>query len=241
MADAETTISAAHFFSAPPVSVATVPHLIAPLDAAFLNAVVRINGAKPGIWNVSPPYDENDQYVPFRDEFVFKDWALGYNQNELLKAEAFEAGTIIVDSDLDSSILQAVDKLREQEHIVEYYDIADVPALLKLTGWALIPVRDARVTEEVPAERGLFVAAENKADYVRLLQKWCHDNGRTYLSIAAKNNEYVLIPRPAPDLNRKQAAWQHGHQFLHKMAVQGISPADTKKYLDELIAQISEA
>ena len=242
MSDAE--IPATHFFAAPPASLAAMPHLITALDAPLLNALVRINGSKPGIWNVSPPYDENDAYVPYREEFVFSEWSLGYNQNELLKAEAFEPGTVIVDSDTKMDVLQAIDQSRPEDESgtrVGYQDYPDFPALLKQTGWALIPVRDTQAPDDTPAERGIFVTSESKKDFVELAKKWCHANGRTFYTLAAKGADYVLIPRHAPDEARQKAVWYHGQQFLHKMAVQGISPAAAKAHLDALIAQIASA
>src|ERR1700737_4557339 len=99
------------FFQSPQPSVARVPNLITHFDSDFLNAIVHINGAKPGVWNAPAPYDEEDRYQPFREGLPLKDWALAYNQGELLALTGysntlvFGNETIIVDRESDEKVL----------------------------------------------------------------------------------------------------------------------------------------
>src|SRR5512141_2305598 len=122
------------FFSAQQPSAASVPNLITLFDSELLNALVGINGAKPGVWHAAPPYDENDRYQPFRDDVPFAAWSLAYNQAELLALTGYSNtlvygnDTLIVDSTADEKALLAAEASKAEN---SYLLLPDFPTLLK--------------------------------------------------------------------------------------------------------------
>jgi hypothetical protein len=221
------------FFSVTNPSVSGVPHLITALDSELLQAITQINGAKMGVWNIPAPYDEENRYEPYRENARFSDWALPYNQNQLLNNEILEPNTIITDSGADEAALTAVSEDftpdEEGEGHSGFQDISDFPGLLKKTGWALVPVGNR-------LGYALFAASVARKDYVELLKQWCHRHGRVYYTIAAGSEGLQMKAAPAPENSRAQVIHQHGQQFLQKMAHLGVPPEDVQKHFSDLIA-----
>lgn len=224
-------------FSTPNPAAATLPHLITYLDSQLLKAINHINGAKPGLWNVSPPYDENETYLPYRDEFEFKSWSLSLNQADLIELGAYSGGVVmnspvmIVDSAADVKALAEADTERMELPDIEeggggYQNLDGLPKLLSKIGWALIPI-------DPEHERGLFVCSPAKADYIRMLQHWCHQHGRYHATFAV-NESITLQVSPAPDAMRRKLVQEQAAGFLMKMGLHGIAPEETLAHLIEL-------
>jgi uncharacterized protein YoaH (UPF0181 family) len=218
-------------FVSPKPSAALVPHFITYLDADLLQAVVRVNGAKLGVWNVPAPYGEDDRYEPYRENAPLAAWAMALNQQELLNLGVNISGlvlgneTMIVDSSADEGILAECEKTCGEQG---YEDLEDFQKLLAKIKWALIPI-------DPEHDRALFVASEEKRDYVELLRNWCQQRGRAVTMIALEEDKYTLKHYLAPEEARQQAAIEHGYQYLAKMGHFGISPAEALNAVAEAL------
>ncbi|HYG77474.1 MAG TPA: hypothetical protein VEK08_20875 [Planctomycetota bacterium] len=225
------------FFASPDPSAARVPHLITAFDAELLNALVRINGAKPGVWNAAPPYDENDLYQPFREDLPFESWSLAYNQGELLELSGysntlvFGNDTMIVDSSADKEALKNAEQSKGEGG---YHDLPDFAELLSRIGWALMTVGPER-------QYGLLVVHESKRSYLEMLQSWCLDRGRNTYSLSRSDAGLSLRMRQAPPDARASAIQQHGLQFVAKMSLFGIDPQEIRQSFDEMMKHIIES
>ncbi|MCY3021694.1 MAG: hypothetical protein NTW87_22000 [Planctomycetota bacterium] len=224
------------FLSSRP-SAAFVPHLLTHFDAELLSAVVRINGAKLGVWNIPAPFSEDDRYEPYRENAPLSAWTLALNQQELLNLSTTVSGlifgneTMIVNSSADESVLAECERQCGEQG---YEDLPDFAAVLAKINWALIPVDQEH-------ERALFVASEEKVDYVHLLHAWCHQHGRTVSTIAFDGDKVLLQHHPAPPEARQQAAVEHGYQLLGKMAHFGISPQEAIEHLSRVVGTMPKA
>ena len=210
---------------------ARVPHLITALDSTLLNAIVRINGAKPAVWNNPAPYDADDRYEPFRENIPLSEWALPYNQRELLSSVefgAFQPPLMIVDMNTNEAILA---KAGENWPADPEKEFEQFPDLVASVGWILTSV-------DVENRWALFAANQSKSDYVGLLQHWCHEHGRTFCTIAVTDGKATANVYPAPEEHRKRVVYNEGSQFLGKMGLMGISPDETVEHLRELLNQI---
>lgn len=210
---------------------ARVPHLITALDSALLNAVVRINGAKPAVWNHAAPYDADDRYEPFRENVPLSEWALPYNQRELLSTIDFGAippPLMIVDTHANEAILAKAGESWPADPTEEFDQFPDLVASV---GWMLTSV-------DAENRWALFASNPAKSDYIGLLQHWCHEHGRTFSTIAVADGKTALNVYPAPDENRKHAVYGEGSQFLGKMGLLGIDPDEAIEHLREFLREI---
>jgi len=210
---------------------AHIPHLITALDSTLLNAVVRINGARPAVWNHAAPYDADDRYEPFRENVPLGEWALPYNQRELLATPdfgGFPAPLLIVDTGADEKILAKAGEDWPADPSQEY---TEFPALVTKLGWLLTSV-------DVENKWALFAASQAKSDYVGLLQHWCHEHGRTFCVAAVQDGKSAVNVYPAPEEKRKLAVYNEGSQFLGKLGWYGISPEESVQQLKQLLNEI---
>lgn len=227
---------AAHFFESSKPSAALVPNLISVLDTDLFNAIVAINGAKPGVWNSPAPYDEEDRYQPFRENSALSSWALAYNQGELLALAGysntlvFGNDTMIVSCACDEKALAAIEAERGEQG---YHELAGFPKLLQKIGWALIAVGPEK-------NFGLFVASEANRGYVSLLQKWCHDRGRTFYRLAMNAESPAMTTYAAPAETRARAIQEQGLQFIAKMAQFGITAEEIQTHLPVVLKAAAE-
>ena len=223
-------------FSTPQPSVAALPHLLTALDPRFLSAIVGINGAKMGVWKLAAPFDENDAFVPYREDVPLKAWALAYNQGELLACRNIvsDQSVMIVDSGADEKALQAAQDALAANELSGYQDHPDLAAIVAKAGWALIPVGEHM-------EQALFAAAPGKRDIVELLKKWCHTNGRAFATVAAGTETAVLSIHAAPENTRRNLIFQEGAEFLNKLALFGISGDEVVSVFPDLNAMIKKA
>jgi hypothetical protein len=212
--------------------VAKLPHLITALDARLLSGLVSIHGAKLGVWKHPAPFDENDNFLPFRDNVPLSAWALPYNQGELLACRNIVSGEsiMIVDSSANEKLLapaaQAV-----ADSGVGYQDLPELPAIVNAVGWALIPVGQNQ-------DQALFVSSHARADLAKLLGAWCHSNGRAYATVELTADGAKLNFHAPPDETRKQMILQESAEFLSRMALYGISPEEVQAQLPNLIAMM---
>ena len=224
--------------------VASLPHLITYLDSQLLRAIIHINGAKPGLWNVSPPYDEKDNYLPYRDDFKFESWSLSLNQADLIDLSAYSGGVImnspviIVDCTADQKELAIADAERTElpgaeEGGAGYQHLSGLPKLLSKIGWVLIPVDHEH-------ERALFVCSGAKAEYIRMLQRWCHAHGRYFATLTSNEGGLAMQVAPAPEETRRKLVHEQGAGFVMKMGLHGIAPEEALGYLIELQKNIQK-
>jgi hypothetical protein len=233
----DTERPADRIFATPQPSVALVPHLLTALDPRFLSAIVGINGAKMGVWKLSAPFDENDAFVPYRENVPLSAWGLAYNQGELLACRNIVAdeSILIVDCNSDEKVLQpAQDALQSDGAALAYQDHPELPKLLAKIGWALIPVGQN-------LEQALFAATPARRDIVELLKKWCHTNGRAYATVETGAERAVLKISPAPENARRNLTFQEGAEFLNKLALFGISGDEVQASFPDLVAMIKRA
>jgi hypothetical protein len=212
---------------------AGVPHLITALDAALLNAIVRINGAKPAVWNNPAPYDADDRYEPFRENVPLSEWALPYNQRELLSSldfGAFQPPLLIVDTNTSEKVLAAAGENWPADPSTEFQGFGELVARV---GWLLTAV-------DAEHKWALFATHTSKSDYVGLLQHWCHEHGRTFCTLVVAEGKTVLQAYAAPEENRKRAVYNEGSQFLGKMGMAGISAAESLAHLRDLLEELKQ-
>jgi hypothetical protein len=208
-----------------------VPHLITALDSALLNAIVRINGAKPAVWNNPAPYDADDRYEPFRENVPLNQWALPYNQRELLSSldfGAFQSPLLIVDTNSNEKVLATAGENWPEDPEAEFQKF---PELVAGVGWLLTSV-------DPENKFALFATHSAKADYVGMLQQWCQDHGRTFCALALSAGKPVLNVYPAPEENRKRAVYNEGSQLLGKLGLLGIPPEESVAHLRELVEEL---
>jgi len=219
-------------FSSDDPSAAKTPHLITALDSDLLGALLHINGAKAGVWHAAAPYDDKDNYQPFRENVPHSTWALAYNQGELLELTGYSGSqvcgsdTIIVDSTCDEKLLTEAEKTLGEG---TYADLPDFPKLLQKIGWALVAIGEEK-------NFALVMTSDAKRSYLDMLQHWCHDKGRTFYTLA----KGVVRPWPAPADERRKLAFEQGGQFLAKMSQFGVDAAEAHAHLDELVKHIAE-
>ena len=219
-------------FSSDQPSAAKAPHLITALDADLIGALVHINGAKAGVWHAAAPYDDNDSYQPFRENLALSAWSLAYNQGELLELTGYSGSqvcgsdTMVVDSACDEKVLLEAEKTLGEG---TYADLPDFPKLLHKIGWALVAIGEEK-------NFALVLTSEVKRTYLDMLQRWCHDKGRTFYTLS----NGVVRPWPAPDDARRQLAFEQGGQFLAKMSHFGIDGAEALAHVGELLKRIAE-
>jgi hypothetical protein len=229
MPDREIPVSA--FFASEEPSAGRAPHIITALDAELLGSLVRINGAKLGVWHQAAPYDENDNYQPYREDVPLSAWNLAYNQGELLELAGYTSTlvggneTLIVDSACDEkALLEAEESLGEGA----YADLPDFPKLLQKIGWVVVPIGEEK-------NFALVLTSESKKSYLDLLQHWCHEKGRTFYTLT----NGTIRRWPAPEDSRLNLAFEQGGLFLAKMAHFGISAEEAHANLGELLKRFA--
>ena len=205
--------------------------LITALDATLLNAIVQINGAKAGVWNHAAPYDADDRYEPFRENVPLSEWALPYNQRELLtnpEFGSFPQPMLIVDTGANEKVLA---KAGEDWPADPADAFVGFPALVTSVGWLLTSV-------DVKNRWALFAASQAKSDYVGLLQHWCHEHGRTFCVIAAQEGKPALHVYPAPEDQRRVLAYNEASHLLGKLNWYGITAEETVEHMKTLLDEV---
>jgi hypothetical protein len=210
------------FFTALRPAVVDLPHIITALDAELIGQVAHLTKSKPGLWGLSPPYDENDVFDPWRETAPFREWELPANQAELLAPGRFAAealfGTkcILLDSAIDEAAVFALTDVRGQRrdnggfYVEGLHDLPALPQLLKLTRWSLMPVAPDR-------GYGLFVTSPEHASWVETLREWCERRGRSHCRVTLKGGKLALVEANAPDNARERAAAAQIDLFLGKL------------------------
>ena len=217
-------------FASPQPPVAKLPHLITALDARLMSGLVSIHGARLGVWKLPAPFDENDNFLPFRENVPLSAWALAYNQGELLACRNIvsDASIMIVDSATNEKLLEpAAQAIAESGG--GYQDLPELPAIVNALGWAMIPVGQNQ-------DQALFVTSHARADLLELLGNWCHRNGRAYATVDTSVEGGKLNLHPAPEDERRQMLFNEGAEFISRMALYGISADELQAQLPELIA-----
>ena len=230
----QTQLPASTIFNTAAPSVAQVPHLITALDPKFLNALVGINGAKMGVWRLAAPYDDQDNFAPYRENVPLTAWSMAYNQGDLLACRNIisHESIMIVDCNADEKVLaDAESSLPTQDEMrLGYQDHAELPAILAKIGWAIIPAGQN-------LELAIFAATPAKRDVVELLKKWCHGHGRSFSTVSGE----VLNVFPAPDETRTRLIFEEGAEFLNKLALYGITGDEVLDCFPRLLAMIKES
>jgi hypothetical protein len=192
------------------------------MDAELIGRVAHLTKSKPGLWRLTPPYDENDVFDPWREEAPFRQWELPANQAELLAPGRFAAealfGTkaILLDTAIDEAAVFALTDVRGQRrdnggfYVDGLHDLPVLPDLLKLTRWSLMPVATDR-------GHGLFVTAPEHASWVESLREWCERRGRSHWRVTMQNGNLALVEVNAPGDARERAAAAEIDLFLGKM------------------------
>ena len=221
------------FSSAEMPAAAAVPHLITALDPALMQSLVRISGAKLALWNVPAPYTPDDAYIPNREGAHLADWQLAYNQAELLECHGIAPGTMIVDSDNDEKFLAELTQgFDPYESETPLHEMMDLGKALKKLNWMLFPLGEQLT-------HALFLTTQ-KRDYLTMLQQRCESQGRSFYTIALKNDAPALVEHSASPEMRRVAVWTEAQHLLLKLSTFGIPADETRKYFDELAEQIAK-
>jgi hypothetical protein len=216
--------SASLYFTTDRPPALELPHLITALDAELVGKVVHLTRSKPGLWPVSAPFDEQDVYDVARESASLVAWALPANQGELLafspmiQEVIFGTKLMMLDATFDESTLArlAVDAGRRLEtgaYVTRgYQDLPELPELISLCGWALIPVGPER-------SQGLFVVSPKKIDWIFKMHEWCEREGRNYSELKLAGGTPAILVRPASDKYRDNAIAHLIDGFLGNMEV----------------------
>ena len=169
--------AAQYFMSARPPAV-ELPHLLTALDADLIGMVSRLTGVNPGLWNEPAPYDDDNRYDEVRETASLAAWGLPPNQAEIrsfsprVQEAVFGSHVMLVDAEADPATLArlAVTPGARDESgawmVRGYEDLPELPELLTVCQWALIPVGPER-------SRALFVVDGSRADWIAQLAEWC--------------------------------------------------------------------
>lgn len=216
------TSSAGVFFSSPRPAAAEMPHLITALDAELIGKVAHLTRARMGLWNVPAPFDEQDVFDRAREAAPLSAWTLPANQAEVLSfgAQVQEAifGTrlMMVNAEFDEPTLVRLavttgKRLESGAYVTQgFQDLPQLPELVELCGWALIPIGPER-------SKGLFLASLSKADWIAKLQEWCDREGRNHGAVRVEDGSLIYAERSAPEKYRSNAVAHCIDGFLGDM------------------------
>jgi len=91
-----------------------------------------------------------------------------------------------------------------------YQDLPDLPKVIELTGWVLIPIGPGR-------SRALVAVSPDQTAIVDKLQEWCERLGRDIWKLVRAEGRLVLGHFPAPTPARENAIRHRIDLFLGEM------------------------
>jgi hypothetical protein len=206
------------FFQAEP-AVAGLPHLITILDGELIGKISHLTKTRPGLWPLPAPFDENDQYNEVRETARFADWGLPLNQAEvqgvgrLVKEALFGANLMLLSSAVDESRLGPIGQTTGQRlengawFTPGFQDLPELPKVIELAGWVLIPVGPSR-------SRALVAVAPDQTVVIDKLQEWCDRFGRDVWKLVRVEGRTALKHFAAPKVARENAIRQRIDLFL---------------------------
>jgi hypothetical protein len=235
-------------------AVAGLPHLITVLDGDLLGKISHLTKTRPGLWPLPAPFDENDLYNETREGAPFADWGLALNQAEvlglgrLIKDALFGANLMLMSAEIDEAKVTPLAQTRGQRlangawFTPGYQDLPDLPGIVELAGWVLIPVGPGRA-------RALFVASPARSEWLTKLQEWCGRQGRDIWKVSREDQRTVLHRIPAPSPFREQAIRRRIDLFIGEMELWHDGPGEDLpgriqerlEALDKLRADIARA
>lgn len=213
---------AAAYFESPQPSALELPHLITALDAELIAQVGHLTKARPGLWHVPAPFDDQDRFDNLRTVAPLEEWSSPLNQAEaqglrFYVAEAiFSAHLMFVDSAADEKILTTLAvttgrRLETGAYVSQSYaDIPTLPALIEQIGWALIPLGPER-------SKAIFLTCPARAERVGKLRDWCASHGRNHGVLRREGGALIVTDEPAPEKFRANAMAQRIETFLGTM------------------------
>lgn len=217
-------LSATQFFTSSLPLAAGLPHFISALDAELIGKVAHLTKSKPGLWPVAAPFDDNDVFDRARESASFQAWTLPANQSEVLafgrvvQEAVFGVKLMILDANFDEATLTRLavstgQRLETGAYVTRgYQDLPELPQLVGLCGWVLIPIGPER-------SRGLFVASPANADWVAKMQEWCGREGRNFGQVCQEGNRLYFHDEPAPPHYRANAIAHRIDVFLGNLEV----------------------
>lgn len=209
------------FFRAEP-AVAALPHLITMLDGELVGKVSQLTKSRPGLWPLPAPFDEHDNYNEVRESANFAAWGLPLNQAEvqgmgrLIRDALFGANLLLMSSAIDEAVVGPLAQTHGQRlengawFTPGYQDIPELPKVVELARWVLIPLGPGR-------NRALFAAAADQAEWITKLQDWCERQGRDLWKLSPATDGIRLVHCPAPDKFRNNAIRHRIDRFLGDM------------------------
>jgi hypothetical protein len=219
-----TDLSTTQFFASAEPSAAGLPHFISALDAELIGKVAHLTKAKPGLWPVAAPFDDQDVFERARESAPFKAWALPGNQAEVLsfghvvQEAIFGVKLMMLDANFDEATLARLavttgHRLETGAYVTRgYQDLPELAQLVERCGWVLIPVGPER-------SRGLFVASQANADWIAKMQEWCEREGRNFGQLRREGGKLVFRDQPAPPNYRANAVAHRIDVFLGNLEV----------------------
>ena len=129
---------------------------LAPRYAELIGKVSHLTKAKPGLWRLPAPFDEQDRFDNTRETAPLGAWGLPLNQREVqsfgpLVAEAvFGSKVMFVDSQMEEEFLLRVATSPGSRHTTGawvtrgYEDLPQLPEVVERAGWLLIPIGPER-------------------------------------------------------------------------------------------------
>jgi hypothetical protein len=208
------------FNPAPPV--AALPHLITILDGELIGKISQLTKARPGLWPLPAPFDENDQYNEMRESAKFADWGLPLNQSEvqgvgrMVKEALFGANLMLINSAVDEARLTPISQTQGQRlengawFTPGYQDIPQLVKIVELAGWVLIPIGPGR-------SRALVAVTPAESGIIEKLQEWCERQGRDVWKLVRGQERTLLTHFPAPNPARENAIRRRIDLFLGEM------------------------
>lgn len=212
-------IPAAGVFASAEPTILGLGHLVTALDGELIGKVTHLTQAKPGLWPLPAPFDEEDRFDNTREAAPLAAWALPANQREVqsfgpLVAEAvFGAKIMFLDAAADEAFLAQI--ATSPGHRLEtgawvtraYQDLPQLPEVIQRIGWALIPIGPER-------SQGLFIVSAANAPWLSKLADWCDREGRNHGEFRLVNGSLALADEGAPEQFRRQAMAHQADQFL---------------------------
>lgn len=206
----EKLIPAEPFFSSPHPAALDLPHVITAIDADLVGKIVHLTKARPGLWGVVAPFDENDVFDRARESAPFSAWALPGNQAEVLSFGAlvqealFGIKLMMLDASFDEATLArlattAGHRLETGAYVTHgYQDLATLGELVERCRWVLIPVGPDR-------SKGVFIASKERGEWVTTLKTWCDRDGRNSGILRREAGRLVIADSAAPVKYRENA------------------------------------
>ncbi len=233
------------FFDANP-AVADLPHFITMLDGDLLGKVTQLTKARPGLWPLPAPFDENDSYNEVREQAKFAHWGLPLNQAEvqglgrLAKDALFGTNLLLMSSDIDEEKMTPLAQTRGQRlpngawFTPGYQDIPTLAAVVELAGWVLIPLGPGR-------SRALFATNAARSELVARLREWCERQGRDRWEVNRSDGLSTLRHCPAPEPARTNAMRRHIDGFIGEIELWfGRSEQDLGSRVQQRVEELAK-